>query len=756
MNLQIYFFGISSIISLFNNGFGMVEGFSPIVPFFKGAYRYTIVDSTVSMLNSRQMKMVMQAKRNNIRYNRSSSARNNTKTELDIPSVNSFPSDIESNDVNETLDEKYAGVVEHSDTICRIVASADCKITQLTSTRNELLGIIDAISHAKLHGDTQNQIDYLESVHKSQKQRKSPTNVFFDEQREEDAVSNLRNNLENSGFQLLTNRDLELCKALNAGYLLRLSILPDVSQCDPFIGREFYPELYSEPDESIDDNEEESETSNDTEALLFDGRILVYRRGYSEEITKGRLLLPKFDYLQSSLVQRTASNFARQIGVVERMITEWVSEVVSNFVQVFQNKVQSLVKELPENVQPILNSTINDFDERKCKTKNKRKKLKLGRYGNAKFVDSPDNLDSLSPFLVCEVDDEDSIESSVMDVEQDMYSGLKSGILACQYDMNELKDDSKSNTESEVKEIQLLKRVSISNLVDFYSKGGRRRLIKSLFGDAELVEPTYEEVILVWRPLLPKPKVKKEIKLPKLIYDVAEIFEVENRLPEKPKQDTKPKLLPLEIRAFDRVPMANLLAVFPKTKLIFRPADAFIFDLVNVSTFLAVLSSVKFDSPKLDLLALITVTLWILRTFFRYSNKLARYDLLVNKFLTSRISHRNTGAFRYVANEAAIQRARRASLVYEWLVDYVADKSPGTMITRDQIIRNGLTGVNKILNMDQRVQVDLEAALKDLVELDLISFSNDDSAALIELKSGLSAKDSLTFVWNKLFETIIN
>ena len=97
------------------------------------------------------------------------------------------------------------------------------------------------------------------------------------------------------------------------------------------------------------------------------------------------------------------------------------------------------------------------------------------------------------------------------------------------------------------------------------------------------------------------------------MYDVAEIFEVENRLPEKPPMEQRK--MPLEIRAFSNVPMANLLAVFPKTKLIFRPADAFIFDLINITTFLAVLSSVRFDSPKLDLLAIVSGVLWVLRTY---------------------------------------------------------------------------------------------------------------------------------------------
>ena len=42
--------------------------------------------------------------------------------------------------------------------------------------------------------------------------------------------------------------------------------------------------------------------------------------------------------------------------------------------------------------------------------------------------------------------------------------------------------------------MQLLERVSISNLVDIFSRAGRKKFITALFAQSELVEPTYEEV----------------------------------------------------------------------------------------------------------------------------------------------------------------------------------------------------------------------------------------------------------------------
>ena len=255
------------------------------------------------------------------------------------------------------------------------------------------------------------------------------------------------------------------------------------------------------------------------------------------------------------------------------------------------------------------------------------------------------------------------------------------------------------------------------------------------------------QVILIWRPLPDKAKLKREIRIPNYVYDIAEIFDI-NRLPEKPKSEPKP--LPLEIRAFDRVPMANLFAVFPKTKLIFRPADAFIFDLVNVTTLLAVLFSVRFDSPRLDFLALVSGILWLLRTFFRYSNKLARYDLLVNKFLTRRISHRNSGALRYLLNQASTQKARRASLVHEWLIHLTNEKSKDSdELTRESIVRMGNHEINQFYRSKQPIQIDLDAALNDLESLGLVIFSNHGSI-LTSVKDGNDAKEIVKDLWNDL------
>jgi hypothetical protein len=153
---------------------------------------------------------------------------------------------------------------------------------------------LDNLFHAASHTETR-RLHYFDATGATSKDHPSRTS----ENQESRLVELTRSCLEDAGFQLLSRRDLDLCEALNAGYLLRLSILPDVTRLDPEIAREFYPERFDSKGSMLEHDAGEE--------LLFGGRVLVYWRGYSTEVTKGRLVLPKLDYLQASIVQGSAS-----------------------------------------------------------------------------------------------------------------------------------------------------------------------------------------------------------------------------------------------------------------------------------------------------------------------------------------------------------------------------------------------------------------------------------------------------------------
>lgn len=255
---------------------------------------------------------------------------------------------------------------------------------------------------------------------------------------------------------------------------------------------------------------------------------------------------------------------------------------------------------------------------------------------------------------------------------------------------------------------------------------------------------------MIWRPLV-KQKNKPKLYPPKIVSEFADMFDIEGfEQPVKTKRRSTVENN-LEIRNFQGVPMSNILAVLPKTKLVFRPADALLFDMISLITFALVAGSVRLDSPRLDLLALISVTLWIIRTVIRYSNKLARYDLLVKNFLTSKISHRNEGALKYLTSEAGLQRAIRASLVLTWISNFFSktkgqSKAP---VNKSSIQTSCINGVNEMLEGDMGVQINVDRALYDLEDVGLIEMSLDRED-IINVTDAANSVSQVNDAWNKL------
>lgn len=658
--------------------------------------------------------------------------------------------------------------LEGGDLMCRVVAVSDGKLdsNRLPKTmfgEPQTLRRLDDIYHAHSYNETRG-LSYMsrkeeeknlmlerEGVEKLETEEEVPSLVKGEE---ETLVSVLKTSLEESGYQLMSRRDLDLCEALNAGYLLRLSILPDVADQDSSIAKEFYPEYFDEEGNVIDEKAL-------SEKLLFDGRVLVYWRGYSKEVSKGRLLLPKLDYLQASIVQRFSGKLKQKLDQFERFVSISSLALYRKCTACYLHYVRSIAdritnKKISKRLRksfrsPFLYSAYKALNNGRLATVSEMRasradRFSFARYGGSKkrFVGSPNPMDALNPFVICEKGDGNCCsegESRASKVDSDMYESLNKDQVRCPYD---------AQKPGTVRSAQLLERVGISNLIDIYSREGRRGLFETFFSESKLVEPTYDEVVVVWRPL-PKDhaeKTKPKIVPPKIVYELADMFDIDG-LPEI-QEPVEPKKLPLEIRRFSGVPMANLPAVLPKTKLIFRPADAFVFDLVTIVNILAIAGSIKFDSPKLDLLALVSVTLFTIRTFLRYNNKLARYDLLVKTFLTSKISHRNAGALKYLVAEAGSQRASRTALVHTWLKDKSV-QNDGTL-DRSALILNGDAEINAILGESKRTPIDVAAALDDLEELGLIKSSGPDGEHIDVVREDNAVLKRLRSAWSSLFD----
>ena len=507
------------------------------------------------------------------------------------------------------------------DPICRVVASSDNKLpptvaSKLSPSSKQLLHKIELLYTAQSKKELR-ELSYLQpesmTFDSMEVDAESMAAKTHDDAQESKLISIVKRSLNDGGFKLMDKRDLDLCGALNTGYLLRLSLFPDLKNLD-CIGEEFYPESQTDG----------GEDSDPMKQLILDGKVLIFRRGYTKEITKGRLLLPKLDFLQTSLVQRSTGSVTRKLAAFERRLEEIITNFVTKVNDYVQHVNQRLMQKGSDLVYDVLDSvglstnsfvanmmpqnvtidftnytSLNGSRSQSSNTTSKttyvrgNKIFKLNRYELGSSFDINDA--TISPFLLCEMGNETS------PVERDIYDAIDAG-----------KIESASIYKSSA--VRLLERISIENCVDYFSKKGRSNLVRNYFKSSTLLEPSYEEVVVIWRP---SKKKMKRINPPRWMYEAAKIFDMEDQLPilkNATSTDADDDMEELEIKAFNDVPMANILAVLPKNKLVFRPADAIVFDFVSLATFLATAGSLKFDNPKLDLLALVSVILFAVRT----------------------------------------------------------------------------------------------------------------------------------------------
>ena len=357
--------------------------------------------------------------------------------------------------------------------------------------------------------------------------------------------------IEDAGFEMFNQRDLDLCQALNSDYLLRLSLVPNLGGLDPEMSSDLLAHhevirRYFNGTKSID---------NDDNVLLFDGKVCVFRRGYSEEITSGRLILPKIDYFQANLVQRGTRKVTDSITfAVEQLISSFRFAIKAISTEMSDILLSSMKRLPPFLSHAILNEEeLMDFlDQTKYSDDDARtaeKVIKLNRYGGSNVM-TPDLGDRITPFLYMPQNISKSEHASVSAHSTPNLSSEWHPI--CNYDVV---------SETVPRSLKILNRINIGNIL---TSGARKsELLKSLFKTSKLVEPTYEEVIVLWRPKVRKssipifPRIKN---IPQIVRDTAEIFDFADKLPpRKSYEEDSPKVSQFEIRVFERVTVSSCI-----------------------------------------------------------------------------------------------------------------------------------------------------------------------------------------------------
>jgi hypothetical protein len=130
----------------------------------------------------------------------------------------------------------------------------------------------------------------------------------------------------------------------------------------------------------------------------------------------------------------------------------------------------------------------------------------------------------------------------------------------------------------------------------------------------------------------------------------------------------------LQLHTYTKIPLPDLKVVFPSKKLSFRVLDTVRLDLATLAGLVAFLVSHKFDdllsSPSafaLDVIASISLIVYVSRVALGYKQTYDRYQLLVNRTLYEKTLASGFGVVHFLMDASEDQQFKGAILVYSLL-----------------------------------------------------------------------------------------
>ena len=132
----------------------------------------------------------------------------------------------------------------------------------------------------------------------------------------------------------------------------------------------------------------------------------------------------------------------------------------------------------------------------------------------------------------------------------------------------------------------------------------------------------------------------------------------------------------------------------------------------------------------------------------------ARYDLLVNKFLTKKLVHRGSGALNYIVSQADSQRALRLGLIRDWICENEVCMSGenSTNVTLDHdVLELGKSFVNnKASTNDARIEIDILSTIDEFISLGLLDIIEAGCSLRFKIKDDEFTKGRIQQLWNDI------
>lgn len=204
----------------------------------------------------------------------------------------------------------------------------------------------------------------------------------------------------------------------------------------------------------------------------------------------------------------------------------------------------------------------------------------------------------------------------------------------------------------------------------------------------------------------------------------------------------------LQLHTYKKIPVPDLKVVFPNKKLSFRLIDTVRLDLASLAGLVAFLVSHKFDdllsSPSafvLDLIASVSLIIYVTRVTLGYKQTADRYQLLVNKTLYEKTLASGFGVVHFLLDASEEQLFKGVILVYTLMLFDGRSKSMST-----QKIAN-LCERYLYSNFKEQVEMPMQEIMGTLLRLGLVIEDSTKSASYISVLPDGKAIAALKKQW---------
>ncbi|KAK9789378.1 hypothetical protein WJX73_004782 [Symbiochloris irregularis] len=363
-------------------------------------------------------------------------------------------------------------------------------------------------------------------------------------------------------YMQLSGRDDSLSRSLNSDYLQQLYISPDTKRLD---------------DQLISDVTRDEELPDEVKSML------VFKRGYGLARRRGRMLVPKLDYLQYIAVK----------GVFTPSTSE------STQTQFLDKSEKQELEGTARRARKRLAQAVKDWWSPRAMVAGGGLFMSLSRWG-----------------LIPQVD--------VLPLEEFRQDYLPA--------------------DSQHQDPVFIERVSLR---DALNKGDR---LESLLGSIELVEPTFQELMIVYRKT-PAHNWLSEMR------DAV--------MGDAGKGTAKGQLRKREqiaIRLYRDIPVPTWRIVFPDKLLQFRPLDGLRADLFSMAGLLAFIAQAKYDSIVLEIVTFASACVLVVRVVLGYKRMYDRFEQMANEMLANSTVAGQEGTLDSLVVSAALQQFGQAAL----------------------------------------------------------------------------------------------